>query len=326
MTVLGPIAPEALGAVLMHEHLYADLSNPVEGPTPPERVELLRAYCAPYLKRLRDFGCYCLVDCTCLPGRAEPWVYQEMARTSGLNVVLATGFYREAEASDHRPAGAAMAHRWMDPRVVEGSIEEIAGIIIGEFEGGIRGSEVRPGIIKLASTLAEFTAAERKALEAGAKAQRATGMAITTHAVGVGVGKAQLDTLEAAGADPARVILGHTNADLVETPQAVRQCMQRGAVFLPTNLRMDGDQREIQRLVDGINDLFDEGYGDRLVLGLDWAFENEQGPFVPCSFMPPPPYIYMFTHALPRLRELGLCEAAIQLMLVDNPARLLPIV
>jgi predicted metal-dependent phosphotriesterase family hydrolase len=33
----------------------------------------------------------------------------------------------------------------------------------------------------------------------------------------------------------------------------------------------------------------------------------------------------MFTHALPRMRELGLEEEAIERMLVHNPARLLPV-
>jgi len=325
MTVLGPIAPEQLGAVLMHEHVYGDIDGMVEGATPPDRVELLRAYCAPYLKRLRDYGCYAFVDCTPLPMRAEPWVYQEMSRSSGFNIIQSTGFYREAAANEFRPCGASVPHRWMDPRTVSGSVDEIADIMVGEFEGGIRGSDVRPGVIKLATTLVDLTDAERKSFQAGAKAQRATGMAITTHAVGLGVAKSQLDTLEAAGADPGRVMLGHTNSDIVETPWVVRQCMDRGATFLATNLRVDGDPRGLQRLVNELNRLFDHGYGDRLGLGLDWAFENEQGPFIPCSFMPPPPYIYMFTHALPRLRELGLCDAAIQLMLVDNPARLLPL-
>ena len=69
--------------------------------------------------------------------------------------------------------------------------------------------------------------------------------------------------------------------------------------------------------------LFDAGYGERLTLGLDWAFDNVTGPFIPCSWMPLPPYVYLFTNALPGLRELGLQERHFQAMLVHNPARLL---
>jgi predicted metal-dependent phosphotriesterase family hydrolase len=121
------------------------------------------------------------------------------------------------------------------------------------------------------------------------------------------------------------VILGHTAPHVVEIPWVVRRLMKRGATFVLTNLRTDGPAESTKRLVTEIRRLFDDGFGDRLTLGLDWAFENEQGVFIPCSFMPPPPYIYMFTHTLPRFRELGLEEDAIEQMLVHNPARILPV-
>jgi len=325
ITVLGPVESAALGAVLMHEHVYSDIDGMVEGKTPAERVEMIRVYGVPFMKKLNEYGCHAFVDVTPIPMRAEPWVYKEVSAAANLHIIKSTGFYREAAGNEHRPCGANIPNRWMDKRAVDGSVGEIAEIMIREFEDGIAGSDVKPGIIKMASTLPDLTTAERKANQASAKAQRATGMAVTTHAVGLGVAKSQLDTLEAAGADPTRVILGHTNADVVETPWVVRECMDRGATYLLTNLRMDGDLRGQQRLVDAINRLFDAGYGDRLTLGLDWAFENEMGVFIPCSFMPPPPYVYMFTNALPRLRDLGLESEAIEWMLVRNPAHLLPI-
>jgi len=76
--------------------------------------------------------------------------------------------------------------------------------------------------------------------------------------------------------------------------------------------------------VDAIRCLFDDGFGDRLTLGLDWAFDNVAGPFVPCSWMPLPPYVYLFENVLPKWRGWGLTDAEIRPMLVCNPARLLP--
>ena len=329
MTALGPIEPERLGAVMMHEHCYADLIATEEGETPPQYVELLRAWCAPWLKRLHDYGCHAFVDATPMPMRAHPSVYKELAGGAEFYLILSTGFYREAAASDRGMyPGTDVPHAWLDRRVSQLDEVALADIMVGELEEGIHGSDLRPGIIKLASTLAETTLGEQKAFRAGAQAQQRTGLSITTHANGYGVAKAQLDILEAAGADPPRVILGHTARDIVETPWVVRGLMDRGATFLPTNLRMDGDPRFMQRLANEINRLFDDGYGDRLVLGLDWAFSNDNSNavLIGCSFMPPPPYVYMFEYTLPRLREMGLREDAIQCMLVDNPARLLPIV
>jgi len=327
ITVLGPVEPDALGAVLMHEHLYFDFEATVEqGPTPPERVEILRAYAARYLKSLHDYGCHTLVDCTTMPHRADPGVYTMLAQMTGCHIVLATGSYREAAAADAwRRAGSGRSHRWLDKRVVDGTVEELTSIMVGEFETGIRGSGVRTGIIKLASTLPEFTPGEEKAFRAGARAQRQTGLCITTHAVGMGVPEAQVNLLDAAGADLRRVIIGHTSRHIVETPWVARQLMDRGVTLLPTNLRMDREFDFNRRLVNGIRRFFDAGYGDRLVLGLDWAFDNAEGVFLPCNFMPPPPYVYMFTHALPRMRELGLEDEAIERMLATNPRRLLPV-
>lgn len=320
MTVLGPVDPDALGAVLMHEHLATDLEAAVEGPTPHERVQTLRTHCVPFLRQLGDYGCYTLVDCTTMPHRAQPSVYTMLSRRSGCHIIQSTGAYREAAPEETYTMGAHRPHRWLDMRVVDGSIEQIADLFTAEFEEGISGSRVRPGVIKLASTKPILTVGEEKALRAGAIAQRRTGLCITTHALALGTAEAQLALLEAAGADPRRVILGHVSRQIVETPEAIRRCLDRGATILPTNLRMDLEFSFDQRLVDGIRQLFNEGYGDRLVLGLDWSFK-----LVPFSFMPPPPYVYMFTHALPRMRELGLEEDAIERMLVHNPARLLPV-
>src|SRR5512136_2394975 len=119
MTVMGPVAPEQLGAVLMHEHVHLDVAVEREGPTPPERVELLQRYCVPHLKQLPAYGCRTVVESTPMPMRAEPWVYQELARTSSVHIVMATGFYREAAPGEGRFSGRGFPHRWLDARVLE---------------------------------------------------------------------------------------------------------------------------------------------------------------------------------------------------------------
>jgi predicted metal-dependent phosphotriesterase family hydrolase len=319
MTVLGAVTPEELGPVLMHEHLYLDLAASAEGPTPPERVAMLRDECAPLLKQMRELGGRSVVDCGAIPHRAEPAVYTMLAEMTGCHIVLATGFYRQASPDEQNPIGAQRAYRWLDERVVNGSVESLADIMVNEWDAGIRGTQVRPGIIKLAATGRSLMPAEEKAFRAGALAQQRTGLCITTHARAMGAPETQAVLLESAGADLRRVILGHTSAHLVETPWAARWCMERGATLLLTDLRMDGPFAYSRRLVAAIRRFFNEGYGDRLVLGLNWGFN-----FVPSS-MPAYPFTYMFKFTLPRMRELGLEEEAIQQMLARNPARLLAV-
>jgi phosphotriesterase-related protein len=330
MTVLGPVPASELGAVTMHEHLHLDQYAEAEGTTPPERVALLRDCGIPALRRLHDHGCHTLVDATPMPMRAEPWVYAMLAREANLHIVLATGFYREAwERESWEYAGCpTYPHRWMDPRVAAWDVEALADLLVQECEQGIRGSDVRAGIIKLASTRTAFTPLEEKAFRAGALAQRRTGLCITTH-VEPGLEPlaspvAQLDLLEAAGADPSRVILGHVQPHLVRLPGEVQQCLDRGASLCITNLQAEGNDSYWRAVVDAIRRLFDAGFGDRLTLGLDWAFDNVTGPFVSCSWMPLPPYVYLFTHVLPRWKEFGLTDEEVTQILVRNPARLLP--
>jgi predicted metal-dependent phosphotriesterase family hydrolase len=321
MTVRGEVEPEALGAVMMHEHLHSACRQWKERPTPKSREKLLMEYAVPNLKRLHDHGCHAFVDATPPPWRAWPDTYVKVSRASGVHIILATGFYREMEVGTYwvkTPADAI----W--PLVRQKSAEALAEMCVKEITEGIHGSKVQAGVIKLGSSRG-LSETERKAFRAGALAQRATGVSITTHCTTPGTHIAQLTALDEDGVDLSRVVIGHTWSHIVNETDSVREWMKRGATFMPTNLRMDGDWDAIRALVDKLRALFQEGLGEHLVLGLDWAFESEQGPFVPCTFMPPPPYLYMFAYTLPRFRKLGLEEAAIEQMMVKNPARILPV-
>ncbi len=103
--------------------------------------------------------------------------------------------------------------------------------------------------------------------------------------------------------------------------------MRRGANFLPTNLGVpeDLDAPRFRPLVEAIHEVFEAGLGAHLVLGLDWAFVSESGRFAACTFVPPPPYLHMFTHTLPALRRLGLTAAEEDAMMLTNPQRILPV-
>lgn len=322
ITARGEVEPQALGAVLMHEHLYMSCRDWDEGPTPPQRVKLLMDYAVPNLRRLHDSGCHALVDATPIAWRAWPDTYVQIAEAADLHIVLSTGFYREMEVGTFWVEDERQAI-W--PTARESTAEELADLCISEITAGIHDTAVRAGVIKLGSSGRELTEAEAKAFRAGAIAQQATGVAITTHCTAPGAHATQLTALTEAGVDPARIMVGHTGPHLVHETDSVREWMKRGATFLPTNLRMDDDWEFWADLVRVVGDLFNEGLGEHLVLGLDWGFETEQGPFVPCTFMPPPPFRYMFAYTLPRFRKLGLEEAAIEQMMVANPARVLPV-
>ena len=332
MTARGPIEPRELGAVLMHEHLHCDVFDwardeliTEERPMTVERRELLTNEALPPLKQCTEHGCFGFVEATAPPWRAWPTFYSEASEATNVHIVLCTGFYYEVEFGTYWVKRAEDAI-W--PFVVASSVEELAQFCVRDIVEGLHGTAVRAGAIKLGSDDPEMTEAERKAFLAGARAQKATGVPITTHCTGLGTETTQLSLLEREGVDLNRVIIGHTAWHLMD-PECRATCidwMKRGANFLPTNLGIgdDGGQRW-QPLVDAIHDIFDQGCGDRLCLGLDWAFVSESGPFGPCNFVPPPPFLHMFTHTLPAFRERGLTAEQEQMIMRENPQRMLAI-
>jgi predicted metal-dependent phosphotriesterase family hydrolase len=331
LTALGPVAPSALGRVMMHEHLHSDIYDwdrgelvQEERPITQERRALLMREAIPYLRQCKDYGCGAFVEATMPPWRAWPTFYAEASRATGLHIIVCTGFYREVEVGTYwvrTPEDAI----W--PFVRRASVDELAAFCIGEISEGIHGTEVHAGAIKLGSSAAELTEAEEKTFRAGARAQRATGVHITTHCTARGAETSQLRVLDEEGVDLRRVVIGHTASHLMdpECRKTVMEWMRRGASFMPTNLAIGNDAERWRPLIEAIHEVFAAGLGERLAIGTDWAFCSESAPFGPCSFMPPPPYLQLFASVLPAFRELGLTTEEEEQMMATNPQRLLPV-
>jgi predicted metal-dependent phosphotriesterase family hydrolase len=312
-TVLGRIDPGELGVTLPHEHTQCHLWRIPERfdyweLTPDE--DLLAAE----LGQFAAAGGSSVVDVT-LPGigRDPAWLRRIAART-GLNVVMGTGWYREP----YYPAEALIDRR---------SVEELADVMIGEFAEGVAGSEgpdgerARPGIIgEIGVHKPWVSAQEERVLRACGRAARATGMAVTTHAVMSPVGLRQLAILEDAGADPARVIIGH--ADSYPVLAHWLAIVERGASiecdFLGMNFTVMERKGE-PRVIDLLLELLARGHADRILLSQD-VCDNSQ-----LTFYGGNGYAYLAREFLPRLRERGVGEAEIRAITVATPRRLLAI-
>jgi predicted metal-dependent phosphotriesterase family hydrolase len=329
LTVLGPVEPRELGKVPMHEHLHADMYDwrhhrlVTEERPDPERKRYLLERAVPPLRACREHGCFAICDTTMPPWRAWPDTYVEVSRASGVHIVLATGFYREIEL------GTYFAERPEDqiwPWARQAPLGELEELCVREILEGIHGTNVHAGVIKLGTSQAPLTPTETKALRAGARAQRRTGALITTHCTQLGADASQLTLLESEGVDLSRVVIGHTAPHLMHPPYR-RSClewMRRGACYMPTNLDVT-EPEQWRPLVEAVHDIFDHGLGGRLVLGLDPGFCSESGEFAPMSFLPEPPFAYMFTEVLPAFRDLGLTADEEDALLRRNPQSLLPL-
>ncbi len=247
-----------------------------------------------------------------------------------MHIILCTGFYREIELGQYW----AKKPEWQIwPFVRESSVEQLEEMCVREIVEGIHGTNVHAGAIKLGTSRPEMTPTEEKTFRAGTRAQKKTGVHITTHCTQEVSTFSQLLVLDEEGVDLNRVAIGHIGWSLGKKAfrDACLPWMQRGVTFLCTNLgiREDGGERW-RPLVEGIHRLFDAGVGDRLGFGLDWAFcsgegQTKDGRFGPCTFIPPPPYLHMFTHTLPAFRAMGLTAEEEEWIMRKTPQRIIPV-
>lgn len=332
LTVTGPVEPAALGRMLMHEHMHCDIFDwernrliTEETPPTPERQAYMMREAVPLLKRCLDYGMKAYCDVSMPPWRGWPTLYRDVSEASGVLIVRSTGFYREMEMGTY---WVKKPEDRMWPKVFSATVEELADLCIREIVEGAYGTGIRAGIIKLGTSAPEMTELEAKTFRAGARAQKATGVHITTHCTKLGAETSQLSLLDREGVDLNRVVIGHTAWHLSD-PVCRKTClewMKRGANFMPTNLGIGADGGENWRpLVEAIHAIFDAGQGDKLTLSLDHGFGSESRAFGPVSYLPPSPWTHMFTHTLPAFRKLGLTPEEEEWIMLRNPQRVVPV-
>jgi len=304
-TVSGRIPAAELGFVLPHEHTGIQLWHV---PNRWDYWELTPddAFVLPDLAAYRAAGGGTLVDLT-LPGVGrDPLRLRRYAEASGVRIVMGTGWYRTA----YYPPEARIDRR---------SVDDLADELVAGIEGGVDGTDVRPGIIgEIGTDKPWLTALEERVHRAAGRAARRTGLAITTHSVMSAVGLAQLRVFEEEGVDPARVVVGH--ADSYPVLDHYLEIIRRGANLEFDFLGMSFTPMERHgepRIVDLARELIDRGHADRLLLSQDVCHNSQLTAYGGNG------YVHLFRTFLPQLRAAGVPEAAIQQMTVLNPARIL---
>ena len=120
---------------------------------------------------------------------------EQVSRESGVNIICATGTWRDI------------------PRVFwTATPDMIAPLYIREIEEGIEGTGIKAAIIKVANDMGGVTPEGEIILRAAARAQKATGVPISTHTwAPERVGEQQVRIFEDEGVDLNRVYVGHSN-------------------------------------------------------------------------------------------------------------------
>jgi predicted metal-dependent phosphotriesterase family hydrolase len=306
-TVLGPVDPTTLGWVLPHEHTAIALWHI---PNRWDYWELRRdePLITEELQAFRDAGGGAIVDLTTDGVGRDPAWLAGLSRTTGLHVVMGSGWYRDA----YYPAETLVDRR---------SVAGLADLIVRDATVGVLETGIRAGIIgEIGTDKPWLTAREERVHRAAARAARTTGLAITTHAVQSTVGLDQLDVFEAEGADLSRVVIGH--ADSYPSLDYHLAIVERGATvefdflgmaFTPLERHGEG------RIVDSIRELLGRGHVERILLSQDVCHDSQLRRYGGNG------YTYLADTFLPRLRDAGVSDAEIRTITIDNPRRLLTI-
>ena len=305
MTVRGPVPAGSIGVSLPHEHTRCVLWH-VPGRWDYWELTGEDELIVPELVRFRDAGGSCVVDVTLPAIGRDPVRLRRLSEATGLHLVMGCGWYRDPyyEPTDD-----------IDRRTVD----DLADIIVREFEDGAEGTGVRPGIIgEIGADKPWLTAREERVHRAAARAAKRTGLAVTTHAVMSAVGLRQLRIFEEEGLDPARVVIGH--ADSFPDLDYLLEIVGRGAFVEFDFLGMSFTPQERHgepRLVRLLLELLDRGHGARLLLSHD-VCDNSQ-----LSAYEGHGYTYLATAFLPRLRDAGVPQATIDQLTIENPRSVL---
>lgn len=305
MTVLGPIDGSQLGVTLSHEHVLVGMGE--DNHHYPWRFdwEATRANAVRELSEAKAGGVDTIIDLTTPDLGRDVEFVRDAARASGMQVVVATGIWRDIPRSF-----------WTR------DIDEIADIFVHEIEVGIGRTDIRAGVIKVANDMGGVTPEGERILRGAARACRRTGCPISTHQwAPEEVGWQQVRIFEEEGVQMDRVAIGHS-ADTTDVDYLER-LLQRG-VFLSMDRypgapgRPTWEQRNAT-----VKALIERGWADRLMLGHDYAPMPVVKGQAPAPAQGPTRYLFVSTVAAPALVRDGVRQETIDLMLREVPRRFL---
>lgn len=342
MTVTGPVPIQELGITTIHEHLLFDASWLYRPPAEPSlwpiaegplRLETLgwarkfgyahrensmRLNLDEAMEEIRYFkwaGGQTVVDQTPWGLGRDPRALRAIARETGLNIVMGCGYYVETR----HPAS-----------LKERSVEDIAAELVAELTVGVGDTGVRAGIIGEIGTSEAFTSEEEKVLRAAARAQASTSVALSIHhAIWGRHAPRALAIAESEGADLRRTLICHVDLDARCELAYYEEIAATGAflgfdTFGQVDVYQYGGRQKPGRVyptdyerAEKVAAVVEAGYLSQIVLGMDLLTKVQLRRYGGFG------YDHLLTSVVPNLKALGLNDRQLNVLLVDNPARLL---
>lgn len=307
-SVLGPLDTRELGFTLCHEHIVVASSGIHQ--YFPESLDR-RGIIEEGVRQLREAfagGLRTIVDCTPAELGRDAKLMREVSRRSKVQIIAATGTYVDIPR-----------YFWHT------NPDRLAALYVREIEQGMEGTDIKAGVIKVANDNRVLEAKEITVLRAAARASKRTGVPITTHTNAlVGNGEAQMRVFQEEGVDPRKVCIGHSNAT-TDTGYLLG-LLKRGVYLGLDEYPGHSPTPSWQERNVVLTKLIDAGYADQLMLAHDWSVklppDDSWGSDAEHHKKANPDhYSFISRRALPHLKSLGVSDAVINTIMVENPRR-----
>ena len=317
-TVTGPIAPEEMGFTLPHEHIMFGYPGWQADQTvwPLDRQAVVSRMVGIF-QELKALGLKTYVDATPADQGRDPEIYKEISEKAQIHIICSTGLYNEAQG------GSAY---WKFRSMLGDITDELCELFLKEVTVGIRGTGIKAGCIKVASSHGAITDYEKKVFQAAARVQRETGVPIITHTEEGTMGPEQADLLTNAGVDPLRIQIGHMSNStdmryhLSVLDKGVFGAFDRMGIEVIAGCP---SEREKMPMLIG---LIRSGRANQLTLSHDfiatWLGRPLTVNLADLPFLATWYPTHVFKNVIPALKAAGVTDVEIRTMTVDNPRRL----
>jgi phosphotriesterase-related protein len=330
-TVNGLIDPSALGATLMHEHIFIDFKQTPPMIPPPTNIVVIQPPSKPApgdkpaQRGLTDFdeslnaimefkngGGGTIVDVSNFGLTRDPLALQLVSRASGLNVVMGAGWYM---------------HQYHPSDMDQLTVQQLTDIVVRDITVGAQGTDIRSGIIGEVG-VGDFEDFKKhhpmepnviKSVRASARAARITGAPMSIHNFeGLPEMMQVLDIIQSEGVDLHRVVMSHTGG---RPPEEMEAIFKRGAYVEWDYMGQAPLPAENgTKIIDSVAAMIKAGHAAQIVLSHDICTQAQ------LKINGGGGYTYINTVIIPGLKAQGVSDATIHQIAYENPARALTFV
>lgn len=247
-TVTGKITKKQLGTTYIHEHLYVvpnDLPKYYDYTLDDIDKSIYETF------SFKNVGGNSLVDLTPINYGRSPLLLKKISEATGVNILFVTGFHKE----EFQP-------KWLEKL----NSSQVYDFLTHEIVDGATSQHLKPGAMKLGTSLNQVTASEKKVIEIEARVQRDLRIPIITHCDKGTMGLEQLKILQENGAELSHVCLSHV--DLAEDVSYIEEIFKQGASISFDHVGRsltDCDSKDVEMITQLVND----GFVDQICLAGD---------------------------------------------------------